>query len=339
MLSILDLLGGRGCLAPEDICRLGAVCPDWRTFSNAEAVWLVLARTVRLRPLPQALRESDAGEGLSAWLKEPQAAKAQLLERYRPVFAVRQRVRRLWRRVTGFWNHWAPDAACALQAGATEASLRQAEAKVESELPEDLAESLRCCDGHEKEAFWFAEAAPGALAFRVARLLPLRELVQEQAGPGWLPVARSREGGLTCCRVQPKVEGSVGFYGELWCSSATGRVERSDWEEWNLTRQTTCFLDYLQDYVSLLEGLPAQWAEHQLLSTTGLGSALQQLFRSPRIYCDEQGGWITTGLGKGKGNLWQRLDRSQPVRIIFPPSLGKTGKRRASFAQSWLLGK
>ena len=30
------------------------------------------------------------------------------------------------------------------------------------------------------------------------------------------------------------------------------------------------------------------------------------------------------GLGKGKGNLWQRVDRSQPLRIIFP-RFGKTG--------------
>ncbi|OLP80752.1 hypothetical protein AK812_SmicGene38792 [Symbiodinium microadriaticum] len=76
-----------------------------------------------------------------------------------------------------------------------------------------------------------------------------------------------------------------------------------------------------------------------IMGNAGLGGALVQLFSAPRIYCDEQGSWMTTGLGKGKGNLWQRLSRSQPVRVIFPPGLGKTGKRRASFAQSWLLGK
>lgn len=37
--------------------------------------------------------------------------------------------------------------------------------------------------------------------------------------------------------------------------------------------------------------------------------------------------FLNGGLGKGKGNLWQRLDRSQPLRIIFP-RFGKQGGSR-----------
>lgn len=339
MLAILDLLGGRGCVAPEDICNLGAVSSEWRAFATSEAVWLVLSRTVHLRPLPAAL----AGDSDEGWAKEPPAVKSQLLQEYIPTFAVRQRIRQLCRRLKGFWLLYAPHVAASLRPGATEAALRHAENEVNGELPEDLAEFYRLCDGFDKEALYFAEAAPGGvLAFRVTRLLPLSELVREKAAAGWLPVALCREGGMTCCRIHPEpreAEGAVGFFGELWSSAGSGRAERGIFGEWTLTRQTSCFLDYLQDYVSLLEGLPSQWAEQSLLTTGSLGGALVQLFSAPRIYCDEQGSWMTTGLGKGKGNLWQRLSRSQPVRVIFPPGLGKTGKRRASFAQSWLLEK
>ncbi|CAJ1422985.1 unnamed protein product [Effrenium voratum] len=319
---VLELLGSRGCLAPEDLCQLSVVNQEWRSFADAEAPWLVLARIVKLRPLPFCLE--SGGE------VDPQAsAKRQLLQSYEPVFHARRRIRRLWRRANGFWRCWAPEAlASEASGGCSERQLAELEAKQNSELPEDLAEYLRC-DGHEKEAFWFAEAQPGALAFRVGRLLGTKEMAQKALSPGWLPVACSREGTFTCIRLQHKSE--TASFGEVW-STPNDR----DFDESHLRRQTTCFTEYLEDYVGLLESIPTQFAEQRLLSS--LGQVLPELFACPRIYCNEQSSWITTGLGKGKGNLWQRVDRSHPVRIIFP-SLGKSGKRSGSFARSWLLGK
>ncbi|CAK9026237.1 unnamed protein product [Durusdinium trenchii] len=279
---------------------------------------------------------------------------------YIPAFKVRCQVRQLLRRIAGFWHFWSPAAALALRPGLSEVELQRFEQllaeRVErggrvSQLPEDFAEFLRWCDGYEVEAFWCAEAQPGALAFRVCRLLCSAEIVAQaaQISSGWLPVSCSREGALTCLRLEeedeesatpgagPGITASVvspassASFGELWCGAAP---RGSDFESGNLTRQSSSFMEYLQDYVGLLENIARQFAEEQLLTPISLNQVLPQLFSSTRIYCDEQSSWVTTGLGKGKGNLWQRVDRSRPLRIIFPRF--HTGKRAGRFANMWL---
>eukprot|EP00434_Breviolum_minutum_P009571 symbB.v1.2.008429.t1/scaffold522.1/size192531/2 len=323
----LELLCSRGCVAPEDLCRCSAVSREWHNYVDAEAPWLTLAKMVTLRKLPVSM-ETGPSETTQ------DCAKWQLLQRYRPAFKVRCQVRHLLQRVSGFWQLWSPSVAQALRCGLSDMDIEQLESCLGSALPEDFAEFLRWCDGHELEAFWFAEAQPGALAFRITRLLSAQEMLQKACTPhGWLPVACSREGALTCLRLVEESE-STATFGEVWCGATRG-----DFDTANLARQSTSFTEYLKDYVGLLESIPRQFAEEQLLTPQSLSQVLPQLFASPRIYCDERSSWITTGLGKGKGNLWQRVDRSQPLRIIFP-RFGKTGKRsspnRPSFGSLWL---
>ncbi|OLP80753.1 Ankyrin repeat and KH domain-containing protein mask [Symbiodinium microadriaticum] len=423
-----------GILKPQDICNLGGVSSEWRAFATSEAVWLVLSRTVHLRPLPAAL----AGDSDEGWAKEPPAVKSQLLQEYIPTFAVRQRIRQLCRRLKG-------GKAIAKTSAIGCPWLTFTVPRVNGELPEDLAEFFRLCDGFDKEALYFAEAAPGGvLAFRVTRLLPLSELAaavatfqpasdqfaapsprawlsatgsghaqsvvlsatnvcfttKRCASDGFMTVAKngyhfqrfspqapntmeqvaqevmgsrrpeveaqveevpmrvwkeleegqqapvvgkwryqamvvvmkgreSRNGekwplthtgrylklgrrsddgvqgqprrgtriwrtsadavGAGPSAFAPKAEGAVGFFGELWSSAGSGRAERGIFGEWTLTRQTSCFLDYLQDYVSLLEGLPSQWAEQSLLTTGRNVSASQQkLLHDGRVLADSE---------------------------------------------------
>ena len=114
----------------------------------------------------------------------------------------------------GFWRVWSPSAAAALRPGLPSPPFW---------APEDYGEFLSCCDGLAAEAFWFAEPAPGALAYRVARLLSLSEAMAKarRLPEGWLPVAMSREGALSCLRLERDDESAASF-GEVWSTSSRG---------------------------------------------------------------------------------------------------------------------
>eukprot|EP00435_Cladocopium_sp_Y103_P064378 s424_g26.t1 len=313
----LELLCSRGCLAPEDLCKICAVSHEWRGYADAEASWQTVAKVVTLRPLPVSL-ETGAAEA------SQESAKWQLLQRYRPAFKVRRQVLQLLKRIAGFWQLWSPAVALALRQRRrllSEAQLQRLEQRLDAPLPEDFAEFLRWCDGFEVEAFWFAEAQPGALAFRVARLLCAEEMLQKAQGtpPGWIPIACSREGAFTCLRLQ-ETESTAAF-GELWC----GAAPRGDFDLTNLTRQSTSFIEYLKDYVGLLESIPQQYAQEQLLTPGSLSQVLPQLFSCNRIYCDERSSWVTTGRMVGQDERVASL-RDDKRREDWETSRSKCGK-------------
>eukprot|EP00928_Gymnodinium_smaydae_P024767 TRINITY_DN19945_c0_g1_i1.p1 TRINITY_DN19945_c0_g1~~TRINITY_DN19945_c0_g1_i1.p1 ORF type:complete len:442 (+),score=110.86 TRINITY_DN19945_c0_g1_i1:98-1423(+) len=201
--AVVDLAARRGVLAPEDLCLFAAASQGSRASVHREEVWQAVARKLRLRGLPASQGERAALDQLAL---PALPAAASLLRRYLPVLAVRRRVRALWRRIEAFWLRLGPqEAAKAWRPGLGEASLEAAEAALGGvELPEDLAESLRCHDGQEAECFFFAEALLQTPAFRVLRLLPLSEAlgtckrpcaascISDAAAPR--PVARSSAG-------------------------------------------------------------------------------------------------------------------------------------------------
>ena len=133
----------------------------------------------------------------------------------------------------GFWRVWSPSAAAALRPGVS----------APLQLPEDYAAFLSHCDGQAAEAFWFAEAAPGALCYRVCRLLSVAEAEAKarKLPEGWWPVAVSREGAVSCLRLE---------LGEVWSTSQRGL------EVTSLVRQSCSFTQYLEETLKSFKNAP-----------------------------------------------------------------------------------
>mmetsp|Transcript_14118 Transcript_14118/g.38696 ORF Transcript_14118/g.38696 Transcript_14118/m.38696 type:complete len:358 (-) Transcript_14118:57-1130(-) len=345
MLAVAELVGGSGFLAPEDVCLLATVSSSTRSVAQSEELWRALARHVRVRPLPAAFGGNGDLADACGLKQAPgtgtASARAALLRKYAPALAIRRRVRSLWGRIEAFWKASAvQEALAALRPGLAESSIRLAEQALDAEIPEDLAESLRCHDGQDASSWWFAEAQLKTPAFRVVRLMPLQEALAQCPWPlsCWLPLSDARmEGTLGRggrCAVMLRrntdffgVHGVVApQYGEVWSGVASNTMPRRGEAGPTSALQAPSFTDYLVTYVGLLDGLRMQLFGG--LGRTRLEvsrkDTLRVLFAYPEILCESAGNWVASGLGKGKGGSWRWVGGAgTSVRAVLPPPDGK----------------
>lgn len=340
LIRVAELAVQRGCCAAEDVCLLAAASPELLVQFSCDELWQQIVMLSHHRPLPAMCAEENQSQ-------EAGSVKAKFLARYVSVLAVRKRVRSLWRRVSAVWSAMAPESVGSLRPGLKEKEIDALERELHAtaQLPEDFAESLRCHDGHDHECgcWHFADAHHNQPAFRVLRLLPMHEMLiwlrdgsqafAELLDEGhmahlrpvtaWLPIAITNDTFLwrdvspeqarfRLLRVeqitsQPEIGFGEVHRGPLPCSY----------------KAASCFVDYLADYVRFLEGVQTQATEEGWDSP---GDIFRGLFSGEDVQCEAQGNWITTGFGKGKGNLWKWVGGTGAIRVI-KTSPGKMGRR------------